>query len=132
MQAMFDGVSLAAEPDRLTGSYPAVWLELQVRRRRYLPAFGAAIPSVIEHAKAFPGMVRFGFDIDWAHARFQTFGAFDSEGSRQAYVNDGAHGAIYRRMRGRLGPVQASYGTIAAAQLPTTWADMSQTRFASN
>ena len=117
---MFDGQDRPVPAD----SYPAVWLQLRVRHLRHLPTFAAAIPSVIEHARPFPGMVRFGFDIDWERNTFRTFGAFDSEASLRAYVADGAHGTVYRRLRGRLGESCATYGTIPAKALPTTWDDI--------
>lgn len=120
MQVMFDRERPPAPAD----AYPAVWLQLEVKNLGHLPAFAAAIRPVILHARTFPGMVRFGFDIDWRRATFRTFGAFDTEASLRAYVDDGAHGVIYRRLRGRLGEMRANYGTVAATELPTTWADV--------
>lgn len=129
MKVMFDGENRmpAAQPG--ADGYPSVWLQLQVRRHRHLPAFAAAIPSVIAHAKAFPGMIRFGFDIDWERGRFRTFGAFDNEASLRDYITDGAHGIVYRRLRGRLGEVSVNYGTLAVTALPTTWDDLPQSCF---
>ena len=129
MQVMFDGENRTAASSS-ADDYASVWLEVQVRRLSRLPAFAAAIPSVIAHGKAFAGMVRFGFDIDWERARFRTFGAFDTRESLQAYINDGAHGAVYRRLHGRLGDLRVTYGSIAAAELPTTWDDIPESRFA--
>lgn len=127
---MFDGENRALPAELSTGTYPAVWLQLQVRRLDYLPGFAAAIPSVINHAKTFPGMVRFGFHVDWERARFRTFGAFDTAASLQAYVTDGAHGAVYRRLRGRLGEACVRYGTVAITQLPASWDDIPESYFA--
>jgi hypothetical protein len=129
LKVMFDGPNRPLACDRPDESYPAVWLQLQVRRFGNLPVFGAAIPSVIRHAETFPGMVRFGFDVDWGRGRFRTFGAFETEDSLRTYVTDGAHGAIYRRLRGRLGEVIVNYGKIANVQMPTTWDDIPEARF---
>lgn len=129
MKVMFDGENPMPATQPGAGGYPSVWLQLQVRRMTHLTAFAVAIPSVIEHAKAFPGMVRFGFDIDWERARFRTFGAFDSEASLRDYIADGAHGDIYRRLRGRLGDVSVNYGTLAVTALPATWDEVPQSRF---
>jgi hypothetical protein len=130
VQVMFNGAN--GVPDSSADEYPAVWLQLQVRRPAHLPAFVAAIPSVISHAKSFPGMVRFGFDIDWGRARFRTFGAFDTQASLRAYIGDGAHGAIYRRLHGRLGDTCVTYGAIAGRALPSTWDDIPEARFTKN
>ncbi len=126
---MFDGESRLPAAQPCADGYPSVWLQLQTRRLQHLPAFAAAIPSVIAHAKGFPGMIRFGFDIDWERGRFRTFGAFDSETSLRDYITDGAHGSIYRRLRGRLGEVSANYGTLAVTALPTTWNEVPQSCF---
>ncbi len=129
MKVMIDAENRAPGARSPADTYPSVWLQLQVRRLGHLPAFAAAIPSVIAHAKAFPGMIRFGFDIDWDRARFRTFGAFDTKASLQAYVTDGAHGAVYRRLGGRLGEAMVNYGALAATGLPTTWDDIPESRF---
>jgi len=130
VKAMFDGENSIPAAQPCADGYPSVWLQLQVRRLNHLPTFAAAIPSVIAHAKAFPGMVRFGFDIDWERGRFRTFGAFDTRTSLQAYITDGAHGVVFRRLRGRLGEVSVNYGTLPVTALPATWDEIPHSRFA--
>ena len=127
MKVMFEPEGHAPGAPPPAGHYAAVWLQLQIRQPTRLPAFAAAIPSVIKHAKAFPGMVRFGFDIDWERARFRTFGAFEGRAALRAYIDDGPHGTVYRKLRGRLGDVRVSYGTID--ELPETWDDLAEEPF---
>jgi hypothetical protein len=116
-------------PESATDKYAAVWLQVQVFRVWHLAAFVAAIRPVIEHARHHRGLRRFGFAIEWWRLRFRTFGAFDTEESLREFVEQEAHGVIYRRLRGRLGAVSARYGVIEAAHLPRRWDDISESRF---
>ena len=124
MKVMFEGQHPGPAAQAPPDQYAALWLQIRVWRVWHLRRFVAAIAPVIKQAREHPSVRRFGFEISWCRLRFRTFAAFETRDAMHHFVTSGAHGEIQRRLRGRLGTMSASYATIAAADLPTHWAEV--------